>query len=903
MGTPVIGDLACGKDRLTIGPTMRLANTLKARLRSLFRRSRVELELDEELRYHIDRQTDENIASGMTHRDARIAALRDFYGFDQRKEECRDMRGVNLLDNFLQDLRYAGRQLLKNPAFTVTALLMLALGTSASVAIFAFVDAALLKPLPYPQPDRLVGVYEQIPRCTLCNLSYYDFRDWQKLNKVFSSLDAYNMSGFILTTPSGVEPSSAAKVSSGFLKTLGVAPMLGRDFQEGEDQAGAGHVVLLSYASWKTRFGGRPEIVGQTVTLDGAPYTIIGVLPASFSFAPVGAPEFWTTLDPSRSCESRRSCHNLYGIARLKDGVSISDALADTRLIAQQLERQYPDSNKGQGANVVTLSEVVVGDVRPILLALLGGAGLLLLIACVNVASLLLVRSESRKREIAVRQALGASRGRLVEQFITEGLLVTAVSSLVGLFSAFGIMKVLVRLIPRDMLDRMPFMTGIGLNLHVVAFTAGVAVLSALIFAITPSLRVSAGRMHDGLIEGSRGSAGNAWRRVGSKLVILELATAMVLLVGAALLGQSLYRLLHVQLGFNPDRLGTMGVGAPNSSYSKDEQQVQLAREVIRRVSQLPGVESVATTSVLPVSFNGNTQWIRFVGRPYNGEHNEVNGRQVSSEYLKTIEARLIRGRYFTDDEDSSKPGVAIINEALANKYFPGEDPIGKQYGNTTLDPSSLKEIIGVVANIRDGSLDSEIWPTEYVPFNQEPDSGFALVVRSAQNPKSILPLLPEVVHQIDRGIVTANEISMNDRIANSPSAYMHRSSAWLVGGFAGIALLLSVIGLYGVVAYSVSQRKREIGVRMALGAERRSVYSMVLKEAGFLTGAGIAGGIVFSLAAATLMRSLLFGVQSRDVKTLIAVAVVLGISALVASYLPARRAASVNPVEALRSE
>jgi predicted permease len=873
------------------------------RFRSLFSRAKVEQDLDEELRYHLERQIEEDVAAGMSREDARRAALKAFQDLAQRKEECRDMRGWNLIDNLMQDLRFTLRQLRKNAGFTSTAILTLALGICASVAIFAFVDGALLKPLPYRNPSTLLGVYEHIPLCPHCNLSYLDYVDWKKLNKVFSSLEVYHNNGYILTTPSGVEPARAGQVSAGFFRTLGVAPALGRDFYADEDRPGAPRTAILSHASWQKRYGGKPDVLGSAVTLDNDPYVIVGVLPADFHFAPVGAAEFWTVEDGTGSCEKRRSCHNLWGVARLKDGVTIQSAQADTTLIASQLEKQYPDSNHGQGAAVLPLSEVIVGDIRPILLMLLGGAGLLLLIAYVNVASLLLVRAESRRREMSVRSALGASMVRLIRQFVTEGLVLVAAGSVLGLTSAEWAMKLLTRLIPADMLLRMPFLQGLGLNLRVSIFGCGIALLAAVLFAITPTLRLSFGEMKEGLGEGSRGSAGNTWRRLGSKLVVVELATAVVLLVGAGLLGQSLYRLLHVDLQFQPDHLATLMVGAPDSTYGKDPQAVALGRRIISRILSLPGVTSAGTTSLFPVSYNGNTDWIRFVGRPYNGQHNEVNEREVSAGYFATLGAKMLRGRYFGEAEDDSKPKVAIINQALAKKYFPGENPIGKVIGDTELTPKSLRQIIGIVEDIREGSLDAEIWPAEYLPFNQNPGTYMALVVRTSQSEESTLPALTATIHDIDHNIVTFDVRSMRDRIENSTSAYMHRSSAWLVGGFAALALLLGVVGLYGVIAYSVSQRTREIGVRMALGAEPNSVYALILKEAGWLASAGICAGIICSLAATTVMRKLLFGIQSWDVPTLIVVAAVLGVSALVASFIPARRAASVNPVEALRAE
>jgi len=549
------------------------------------------------------------------------------------------------------------------------------------------------------------------------------------------------------------------------------------------------------------------------------------------------------------------------------------------------------------------LYEEIVGDIRPILLVLLGGAGLLLIIAYVNVASLLLVRSESRKREIAVRGALGASRARLTRQFITEALVLVMFGGLLGLLSAYGAMHVLLSLISKDMLAYVPYLAAVNLNSHVIAFAAAISLLAAILFALTPVLRLPLTALQQGLTDGGRGTAGTLWRRFGANLVVLELAIAVVLLVSAGLLGKSFYKLLHVELAFQPDHVATVQIVMPDSTYSTDPKVVAVGRQILARVSALPGVQSAAFTTVLPVSGNGNTNWIRFVGKPYNGEHNEVNQREVSSEYFKTLNAKLIKGRFFTDDEDASKPQVVIINKALAKMYFPGEDPIGKKFGDTALTPKSIREIVGVVDDVKEGSLESEVWPAEYDPTNQNADTYVALVVRTSQDEKLILPALVTAIHEIDPGIGAVNEVTMVQRINDSQTAYLHRSSAWLVGGFAAMALLLGVVGLYGVIAYSVSQRTREIGVRMALGAQQSSVYRMILKEAGWLTGAGIVAGLICSVAVATLMQKLLFGTRSWDVPTLAAVAVLLGCSALLASYFPARRAASVNPVEALRAE
>jgi predicted permease len=552
---------------------------------------------------------------------------------------------------------------------------------------------------------------------------------------------------------------------------------------------------------------------------------------------------------------------------------------------------------------VKPLYEQIVGDIRPILLVLLGGAVLLLVIACVNVSSLLLVRSESRKREIAVRGALGASRSRLVRQFVTESLVLVLMGGLLGLLFAEVSMQGLSRLMSKDMLASMPYLTGINLNLRVMLFAVAVCVLAAGLFALTPILRVPLTTLRKGLTDGGRGTAGTLWRRFGANLVVVELAVAVVLLVGAGLLGKSFYKLLHVDLAFQPDHLATMQVALPQTTYPKDPQLIAVERKILDRIRSLPGVESASLTSVFPVSGNGNTDWIRIVGKPYNGEHNEVNQREVSSDYFKTLKAKLERGRFFSDEEDASKPKVVIVNKAFVRKYLPSEDPIGRVMGDGDLTPKSLRQIIAVVDDIKESSLDVDTWPAEYTPANQGPDNYFGLMVRTSQAEGMMLPVLRTTVQQIDPGIGVFDEQTQLQRINESQTAYLHRSSAWLVGGFAAMALVLGVVGLYGVIAYSVSQRTREIGVRMALGAQQSSVYRMILKEAGWLTGFGILAGLVCSIAAATLMRKLLFGIHTWDVSTLAAVALLLGVSALLASYFPARRAASVNPVEALRAE
>jgi predicted permease len=872
------------------------------RVELLFRRKRFAADLDEEMSFHREQAEKDLIANGMSPQEARFAAGREFGNATLLKEQSHEVVGFSV-ETVAQDLKFALRQLRKNPGFTATAVLILALGMGASVAIFAFVDAALIKPLPYPNPTRLLDVTETLALFPRGNLSYKDYLDWKRMNTVLSSLEVYTGNLYGLNTATGTEPVAGERVSAGFFRTLGITPMLGRDFRDGEDAAGTAPVVLLSYGTWQRRYGGRKDVVGQAVSLSGVSHTIIGVLPKEFQFALRDNAEFWEALQPTRECETRRSCHDLYGVARMKDGVTVASARAQMQAIAQQLERQYPDSNRGQGASVMPLSEAIVGDIRPILLVLLAGAGLLLFIACVNVSSLLLVRAESRRREIAVRGALGASRLRLGWQFVTEATALVAVGASLGLLLADGGMKVLQGLISKDMMIGMPYLRGLSLNADVLVFAGCLALLAAILFSITPILHFRFSNMRDGLTEGGRGSAGRLWRRMGANLVVVELATAVVLLTGAGLLGKSFYKLLHIDLGFQTDHLATIDIELPEKEFLKDAQVVAFERDVVDRAGRLPGVQSAAVTNVLPVSCNCDTDWVRFVGRPYNGIHNEVNQREVSPGIFTTLQARLKSGRYFTDADDATRPNVVIINEAFARKYFPGENPIGQKMGDTKLTPKSIQEIVGVVEDFKDAGLDQEQLPAEYQPFSQTPDTYFSLVVRTAQDEQAILPLLATTIHKVSLDAAVEEGSTMTRRINDSQTAYLHRSATWLVGGFAALALVLGVVGQYGVIAYSVSQRTREIGVRMALGAQKSTVYKLVLGEAGRLIGLGVVLGLAGSVGAAMLMGKLLFGVQAWDVETLVGVALVLGVSAMLASYFPARRAASVNPTEALRAE
>jgi macrolide transport system ATP-binding/permease protein len=869
----------------------------------MFGRKRSREDFAKEITAHLELDADELKREGLTDEDARRQARIDFGNVRVAQERFYLKNRVVWLDYLIHDVSFAIRQLIKNPGFAATAILVLALGVGASVAIFAFVDAALLKPLPYADPQRLVHVTEKERVAPQVNISYLDYADWKRLNTVFSSLDAFTGWSFLLSAPTGAEPVRGERVSAGFFRTLSVAPVLGRDFYPSEEVPGGPNSVMLSYGTWQRRFGGVKDVIGQSVKLSGISYTVIGVLPQDFEFALGYDAEFWAALQPVDNCEKRRDCHNLFAVGRLKDGVSVQTALANAQAIARQLEMQYPDSNRDRGASVRPLSDAIVGEIRPILLLLLGAAGLLLLIACVNVSSLLVVRSESRKCEIAVRSALGASFTRLACQLMTEGAVLVGGGALAGLALAHVVMLMLRGLISTQMMAAMPYLRGLGLNTHVLMFTAILALLAAMLFSVTPILHLLSSHMRGSLSEGGRSSTGTLWRRIGGRLVVIELATTMVLLTGAGLLGKSLYRLLHVDVGFPADHLATLSVRLPDATFPKDVQKVDFVRRLIDRVESLPGVRAAAVTNQLPVTCSCDSDWVRIVGRPYDGSHITVNEREVSAGFFRTLHAKLLAGRTFTDAEDASKPKVVVIDHTFARTYFSQEDPVGKQIGDPTLSPSSIKQIVGVVEDFKDAALDDQQWPTAYYPFNQDVSSNFSLMVRTSQDERTILPALATTIRELNRDVGVEQGSTMNEEINSSQAAYFHRSTAYLVGGFAVLALVLSAVGLYGVIAYSMSRRTREIGVRMALGAQRGSVHLMVFREAGWLAATGIAIGVVCSLATSTLMRGLLFGVRAWDFSTLAGVATLLAVSALVASYIPAHRAASVNPVQALRAE
>jgi predicted permease len=883
-----------------------------ASLRALFHRTRGlwnssthEPGLREELAHDLALMVEDGERQGLSPTEARRVALVQLGGLEQTMQAVRDRRTLPAVEEILQDIRFALRQFRRRPGFTFAAVMTLAMGFTASIAIFAFVDAAMIKPLPFHDPQRLAYVTETADIMGPANLSWQDYEDWKQQSTSFESLAVWRYAGGPIRIGNQLTPMPGMLVSGNFLSTLGLRPQLGRDFNASDNLPGAAKVLLLTDGLWRNSFNSDPNIVNRAVEINGDSYTVIGVLPGTFQFAPRGRLQYLGALSPRPGfCEGRRSCHSLVGVGRLREGVTLRQADADVKRIANALQVQYPDSNRGQGGIALPLSEEVVGKIRPVLYTLLSAALLLCAIACINVASLLLARSESRRREFALRSALGATHLRMLRQFAVESATLVLSGAILGAGAAAGCIRLMMLLVPRAMRDRMPFFDSVSLNRDTLLFAGTVAVGALVLFTLIPGLRVSWKALQQAIAEGnaSAGAGSLSWKRLGSALVIAEVAVSVVLLVGAGLLSRSLKNLLHTELNFNPDHLVTFAIDLPLKKYPEEEQRIAIQRLALDRLATLPGVTAAGYGALLPLSYNGNTDWIRFPGRPYDGKHIEINGRSASSAYFKTLKVPLLKGRLIDEQDTKGKPSVAVINKRFAESYFPNEDPIGKTFGNTALEPKSIKTIVGVVDDLREGALDDPIWPAAYYSAYQY-ESGTAMVLRVAGAETLVMDSIPKAVHSLDPDLSVADIMTMNDRISGSQSAVLRRGAAWLAGTFAAVALLLCAVGLYGVISYSVSLRTREIGVRMALGAQRESIYAMVLREASRLSLTGIAVGVVLSAISMSLLRAVLFHVSRWDIPTLIASCALLVVCSLVACLVPARRAALCNPTEALRAD
>ncbi|HET9280816.1 MAG TPA: ABC transporter permease [Candidatus Angelobacter sp.] len=811
-----------------------------------------------------------------------------------------------MLANILQDLRYELRTLLKSPRFTTIALLTLVLGIAANVAIFTFVDATLIRPLPYRDASRLARVYGMRGMWPedRSDVSYPDYLDWRAQQESFDSLAAYARNEMLLRGNTVPELVPVAMVTDNFFQTIGVQPAAGRDFRAGEDLASAPRTVMISYSWWQKHFGGK-NVIGQSLSLDEEQNTIVGVLPADFHFAPVGDPDVWVTLH-AEGPFLRRNLYWLGVLGHLKPGISRESATTAMNVIAARLEKAYPSSNDKLRTAIVPLNEVIVGQIRPILLVLLGAVALLLLIACANVANLLLARSLARRNEMAIRTALGASHGRLIALMLTEGLMLSCAGTALGLGVAYWTVKAFVAMIPAARLDAMPYLKHMSIDSSVLIFAFLLAAVIGVVFALAPALQTANANVQSALKDGARGSHSDSWRRLASTLVIGEVALAMVLLAGSGLLVKSLYRVLTVYPGFDQHNLLGVSVGLSQSRFplSAPNLRLQAYQQLQDRIRALPGVTSVGIADILPVSGGGNTSNLLVVGQPSAlKEGFDANSRTVNRTYFQTLGAELAQGSWFTEADNATGPQRVIVNQTLVDQYMRGLDPLKQQIVFTYSDKEKPRQIVGVVRDVKEGPLDRPAHPAIYTPLEASPHLYFSLIIRTQQRPDALVTEIKNAVRQVDADAVTYEVQTMEDRIQRSPAAFLHRYPAVLAGVFAGLALLLGTIGLYGLVAYSVSQRTQEIGIRMALGAQRSNVLQMVLAQGVRLIVPGVAIGIVIALLAAYLMRSMLFGVETWDPAIFALVTALLAIVTLAASYIPARAATKVDPMVALRYE
>ena len=867
-------------------------------------RRRAEEELDEEIRAHLELEIEQNVEAGMSPEQARTAALRAFGNVALTKEDSRTVWGFRSLEMLWQDFRFGLRMLAKKPGFTAVAVIALALGIGANSAIFSVVHTVLLRPLPYRDADRIVMVWEDgtAHGFPINVTSAANYIDWRDQNQVFETMAIVGRASFNLTGAGEPERIDGRRVSSSLFPLLAVDPVLGRTFLPEEDSPGANRVVILSHGLWQRRFGMRPDVIGQHLTLNGQSYEVVGVMPPHFHF-PSRDDQLWVPIAFTPQQAANRGDNSFEAIARLKPGVSREQADAEMDTITARLQQQYPNVVKTQGSVVIPLHEQLVGDIKPALLILLGAVGFVLLIACANVANLLLVRAAARQKEIAVRLALGAGRRRLIRQLLTESILLSAIGGAVGLLVALCGVSLLKTFIPKEIGQ----VTAVGIDANVLVFTLGVSLLTGLIFGLAPALQASKFNLNETLKEGGRDSAvGRRGNRLRSFLVVAEVAISLVLLIGAGLLINSFLRLRNIDPGFHSKNLLTMRIALPREKYPDHAKRKAFYGELLSRVEALPGVRSAAVSNWIPLTLQGDTFGISIEGRPDPGaqEMPDIVTRVVSPGYFNTMGIELLRGRPFADGQDRTDTAlVAIISETMARRLWPGEDPLGKRIkpGRSDSDMEWIT-VVGVAKDVRQFELTAEPRLQMYLPYSQP--SFFVpghLVVRTEVEPASLTAPVREAVWAIDKDQPVSDIRSMEEIF--SESIARQRFSMLLLAIFAGVAMLLGAVGIYGVVSYSVAQRAHEIGVRMALGAPRGNVLRMVVGQGLKLVLLGVGIGLVAASVLTRLMESLLFGISATDPATFVAISVVLVAAATLASYIPARRATRIDPLIALRYE
>jgi predicted permease len=888
---------------------------VRRRLRMLMHGRQFDADLEEEMQLHLELRQQEHLASGMTADSARAAARRRFGNVTALREKSHMAWGWEWFEHLARDIRHSLRMLGKSRGFTIVVVLTLALGIGANTAIFSVVYSALLRPLPYREPGKLFHLGEsrsQADNSTNgAQASYPDYLDWKHTAKSIQSFAAYSGDAFTLAANGEPKNTFAAQVTPSFFSTLGVKPALGRDFLDDEMQPDGPHVTILTDGFWRTEFGADPNIIGRVIHLDGKPATIVGVLPRGFEFATANSAPLWVPIHQTGDLITRRSLHWLTVVGRLAPGVSPDQAHAEMQSISAQLSREYPKENGSISFVMESLMEQIVGKVRPILLILLGAVGFVLLITCANVANLLMTRSIGRRKEFAVRSALGASRASLLSQLLTESLLLSFVGAAIGLVGAHWGVNLLVAAIPESQLQAMPYLRNAGINLAVLLFLSGVTVLTGVLFGLAPGLDASRTSLNDVLKYASRGGTSAGHARLRNTLVIAEISISLVLLVGAGLLLKSLHALLGQDPGFNLHNVLTFSVNLPDYSYPVEKTPpyysaaaVRFDHEFTGRLRSVPGILDVGQASGIPAT--GGSGTIRFVveGRPTAiGQEDECQIIAVSTGYFSSLKIPLSDGRFFSASDAHDAPSVVVVSRAFVKAYFPGENPVGKRVRFTFSAQNPFLQIVGVAGDTASIDLAASPPAIIYTPNDQGPSTFLSYMVRTAGEPVAFVGAARAALQRMDSQLSLIQPQSLEEVANQSPSVFLRRYPSYIIGCFAALALILAVVGLYGLISHRVLQRTREIGIRVALGAQRRDIMRMVLRQGIRATLAGVGIGVVAGLALTRLLSSLLYGVTPGDWLTFLSVALLLLAVAIAACSIPARRAMRVEPIVALRYE
>ena len=872
-----------------------------------FWRADLRADVDDELAFHLEMRRRDLEAQGITTPAARAEAERAFGDLSAIRNECvtideRRFRRANraeVVSDMWTDLRFAARALRKSPSFAVMAILCVALGVGVTTTIFSVVNAVLIRPLPYPAADRLVAVYSQNVQRGYhnTNISYADFLSWREANQSFSGLGIWTWRTMTITEGE-TERFAGASVSANLFQTLGVNPIMGRHFLPGEERVRQDYVALISYGLWQRRFGGDTGIVGRKISMDAVPYVIIGVMPRGFNFPDRG--EIWVPFAVNAAQDGRGNRGYAGAIGRLKPGVTLDQAKADLATVSAALQREFPDANTGWSAELISLREDLTGDLRKPLLVFLAAVGLVLLIACANVANLMLARGASRQREIAVRTALGAARGRLIRQLLTESMFIASIGGLIG--GAFGVWGV--RLLRYAFPNDVPFYFSLALDPRALLFTAGIIILTGALFGAIPALRTTRVDITSSLRDGARSGDSGARVSARSALVITEVAMSVVLMIGAMLLIRSYRAYTATDLGFDEKGILTARISLPQEKYVGRATRLAFYEPLQERLAALPGVTVVGSAQGIPFSGWDVQAELNVQGRPPAQANQEIDCHYqlVFPNYFKAMGIPLVHGRLLTPADRDTTALVAVVNETFVRKVFPHDDPLGKRVrlGNSLREPWIT--VVGVVRDFRHYRLPQPMGPALYMPYATWTPSTQTVVIRThAANPYSLVPALRAAIRELDPQVAMYDVKTIDDAVGQS--LWRQRLQGQVLGTFAALALLLAMVGIYGVISYTVAQRTRELGVRVALGAQRSDVLTLVMGQGMRLALTGIALGLLGALALTRWLSTLLYGVSERDVVTYVSVPLLLGVVALAATYFPARRATRVDPLMAIRAE